>query len=58
VLVAHNISTSTVTTGPLAITAAGFDVVYADAGVPPPTGTSGAWSVTLPPHSSAVWRVR
>ncbi len=58
VLAVHNVSNSTLTAGPLPVNANRFEVVYADGGVSDPTGGSGAWRVTLPPHSSGVWRAR
>ena len=58
VLVVHNISDSTVVAGPFAIIAAEFETVYADADVSAPLKISGSWRVTMPPHSSGVWRVR
>jgi alpha-amylase len=58
VLVVHNLSDSSVNAGPLAVSAGGFETVYADTGVSAPTGASGAWRVTLPPRSSGTWRIR
>jgi glycosidase len=58
VLVIHNLGATTTTAGPFAVSASTLDPVYADGGVSPPTGGTGAWRVTLPPHSSGVWRLR
>ncbi len=58
VLVLHNLSDSSVTAGPLAVSANGLELVNADAGVSDPIGSSNAWRVTLPPRSSGAWRLR
>ena len=58
VLVAHNVSAVAANNVLLNVTANGFDIVHADAGVGVPTRATGGWTVTLPPHTSAVWRVR
>ena len=58
VLVLHNLGAAAVTAGPLAVSAAMLEPVYTDAGVSAPAGAPGAWRVTLPPHSSGVWRLR
>ena len=58
VLVLHNVSASTIDSGPLAVNADGFDRVHADPGVSDPSGTTGAWHFTMPPHTSAVWRLK
>lgn len=58
VLAVHNLGASEVTAVPLAVQARAFETVLAGDGVPPPAGAAGAWSVTLPAHSSAVWRLR
>ena len=57
VLVVHNVSAASASvTVPVA--ANGFDAVIADSAVPSPTGSTGAWTLQMPPHSSAAWRVR
>jgi len=58
VLVVHNLSDSVVDAGPMNVSAAGFETIYADTGVSDPSGASGAWRVTLPPRSSGAWRIR
>ena len=55
--VVHNLSDAIVA-GPFTIDAAGFEKLYADAGVGEPTGGPGEWRISLPPHSSGVWRIR
>ncbi len=57
VLVVHNLGAVAMTAGPFAITATTLEPMYADAGVSAPSGTTGAWRITLPPHSSGVWRL-
>ncbi len=57
-LVLHNISSATVTVGPLNVTAAAFEQIHADGGVADPSGGAGTWRSTLPPHSSGAWRMR
>ncbi len=58
VLVVHNLSNSRVDAGPLAVNATAFESIRVDAGVFDPSGASGAWHMTLPPHTSGVWRIR
>jgi len=53
VLAVHNVSNAAVTV-PLAVNAASFERVYADAGVGDPSGGS----ITMPAHTSGVWRLR
>jgi glycosidase len=53
VLVVHNLSASPVDT-PIAVSANGFETIYADSGVLPP----GGGRIALPPHSSGTWRLR
>jgi len=50
-LVVHNLGASSTTAGPFAGT---LEVMYLDAGV----GVGADGRITLPPHSSGVWRVR
>ncbi|HMD35697.1 MAG TPA: alpha-amylase family glycosyl hydrolase, partial [Vicinamibacterales bacterium] len=54
VLVAHNVAASPMTvTVPLPAAAEALETIYADSGV-----SNAAYRLTLPPHSSGVWRVR
>jgi glycosidase len=56
VLVAHNLSDSFATASPLNVQATQFETLFGDASLTP-AGTAGAFSVTLPPRASMVWRV-
>lgn len=60
VLVAHNLTDGFVTSSPpLAFDASGFEALFADSGVPVPTGTSGAWRLgAMPPRATGIWRLR
>jgi glycosidase len=58
VLVVHNLIGAFVDTGPMNVSATGFEKIYADMDVLDPTGTTGAWRVILPPRSSGAWRIR
>ncbi|HUP47460.1 MAG TPA: alpha-amylase family glycosyl hydrolase [Thermoanaerobaculia bacterium] len=58
VLVAHNVSSAFAEAGPLDVSAAGFETVQADPGVPQPAGGPGAWRLSLPPNTSGAWRIR
>jgi alpha-amylase len=58
VLVVHNVSDSSVNAGPMAVSAAGLEMIFADTGVSDPSGSSGAWRIALPPRSSGAWRLR
>ena len=58
VLVVHNVSDSSANAAAIAVSANGFETIFADPGVSAPTGTSGAWKVTLPARSSGTWRIR
>ena len=54
VLVAHNVAaTPMIVMVPLPASAQTLETIYADSGV-----SNAAWRLTLPPHSSGVWRVR
>jgi alpha-amylase len=56
-LVVHNLGTGPARAGPFTITASAMDPLFLDPGVAL-GGAVGAWTVTLPPTSSAVWRLR
>ena len=58
VLVVHNMGSSSINTGPLAVSGEQLETIYTDSGVPAPSGSSGAWRLAMPPHSSGAWRVR
>lgn len=58
VLVAHNLSNSFASGGPYAITAISMEKIYADANVNSPSGTSGKWTVLLPPRTTGIWRFK
>jgi len=58
VLVVHNLAATAGTTRALAVTATSLEPLFVDSGVPAPSGSSGAWSVAMPAHSSGVWRLR
>jgi glycosidase len=58
VLVLHNLSGQIVGVGPLSVSAGALETIRTDSGIFPPTGSSGAWRVALPPHSSGAWRLR
>lgn len=56
VLVAHNLSDSFATASSLNVQASRFETLFGDASVTP-AGAAGAFSVTLPPRASMMWRV-
>ena len=56
-VVVHNVSDSFASVS-FSLPAASFDTLFADTGVQKPSGGSGNWSVSLPPRTSGVWRVR
>ena len=57
-LVVHNMSDAALDAGPLAVDATSLELIHADSGVEDPAGSSGAWSVSLPPRASGAWRLR
>ncbi len=57
VLVVHNLGAAATTAGPLAVSAGALETLYADGGAGTPTGTSGAWTISMPAHSSGTWRL-
>lgn len=58
VLVVHNMSGSPMNVGPLPVSAEQLEILYTDSGVSAPSGSSGAWRLSMPSHSSGAWRVR
>lgn len=58
VLVVHNVSNAAADTGPLALDAAALEPIYAECCVGDPAGSPGAWHVSMPPHSSAIFTLR
>jgi glycosidase len=58
VLVVHNLSGAFTAAGPYSVTAISMEKIYADAGVGTPSGTSGSWTIALPPHTSGIWRFK
>jgi glycosidase len=58
VLVVHNVSDSFVHAGPLAVSGASFETVFADRGVSDLAHTPEGWQVSLPPRSSGAWRLK
>ena len=58
VLVVHNVSDAFLSSGTLNVQGSGFERLFADTIVADPTGASGSWSVSLPPRTTGVWRVR
>jgi len=59
VLVVHNVSDGfAISQTPLVFDASGFDPLLADRFVSPPSGTSGGWTVGMPPRSTGIWRLR
>jgi alpha-amylase len=58
VLVAHNVSDAVAIAGPLAVSGASGEKIFGDAGVGELSGSSGAWTIALPPRASAIFRIR
>ena len=57
VLVVHNMTDTFASTGTMTFAGTGFDTLFSDVAVTP-SGASGGWSVSMPPRSTGVWRVR
>jgi glycosidase len=57
-LVALNLSNSFLTSPAFPVNASALELVFSDGSVPNPSGSAGRWQLTLPPHASAIWRVR
>ena len=58
VLVAHNLSDAFSSAGPFRIDAISAEQLFADGVVTHPSGSSGQWNISLPPHSSGIWLMR
>jgi glycosidase len=58
VLVAHNFSDAFTPAGPYSINAISARRLYSDGVFNDPSGTSGRWSLSLPPHSTGMWDMR
>jgi glycosidase len=58
IFVAHNLSSSFAVAGPYPITAISAERLYLDGSSVDPSGSSGNWTVPLPPHSTGIWRMR
>jgi alpha-amylase len=56
VLVVHNLGDAVNRSSNLAFTASSFETIVSDQGVP--SGSNGAWSVSLPPRGVGIWRVK
>ena len=57
VLVLHNLSDSVAAAGPYPLSVTAADEIFADAHIGQPVGAAGAWSVSLSPRGSGVWRI-
>jgi alpha-amylase len=58
VLVAHNLSDSFASAGPFAINAISAKPLFTTGTMAAPSGTSGQWNLSMPPHSSGVWEMK
>ncbi len=58
VLVAHNLSDSFATAGPFPVTAISAEKLFSDGMGQGISGSSGQWSVTLPPRSCGIWKLQ
>ncbi len=58
VLVAHNLSGAFASAGPYRINAMLAKSLFTTGTIPPPSGTSGQWNLSIPPHSSGVWEMK
>jgi hypothetical protein len=57
VLVLHNLGDTPIEAGPYKVPGAP-DPFFLSPGVPPPSGTAGAFKVKLPAHGSGIWKMR
>jgi hypothetical protein len=57
VLVLHNLGDTPIEAGPYKVPGAP-DPFFVSPGVPPPSGTAGAFKVKLPAHGSGIWKMR
>ena len=58
VLVLHNLSDSVAAAGPYSLSIMQAEEIIADAHIGQPVGAAGAWTVSLSPRGSGVWRIR
>jgi Domain of unknown function (DUF3459) len=58
VLVAHNLSGAFASAGPFPINAISAKSIFTTGTMPPPSGTSGQWNLSMPPYSSGVWEMK
>ena len=57
VLVLHNLSDSIAAAGPYSLSVTEAEEIFADAHIGQPVGPAGAWTVSLSPRGSAIWRI-
>ncbi len=57
VLVLHNLGDTAIEAGPYKVPGVP-DPFFVSPGVPPPSGTAGAFKVKLPAHGSGIWKMR
>jgi len=57
VLVLHNLSDSVAVAGPYSLSITEAQEIFADAHIGQPVGAAGAWTVSLSPRGSGVWRI-
>jgi glycosidase len=58
VLVVHNLGDGSATAGPFELQGESAEVLFADASVGSLVRSGGSWSVTLPGHTTGIWRLR
>jgi len=58
VLVLHNLSDSVAAAGGYPLAVAQAQEIFADAHVGQPVGAAGAWTVSLSPRGTAIWRIQ
>lgn len=58
VLVVHNLGDSSEQAGPFTLEGESAEALYTDSGVGAPVRGEGTWSVTLPPRTTGLWRLR
>jgi glycosidase len=58
VLVAHNLSDSFANAGPYMVTAISAEMIFSDGNGVSISGSSGQWTVSLPPRSCGIWRLK
>jgi glycosidase len=58
VLVAHNVGDAFASAGPYTINAISAKRLFSDGVFTDPSGSSGQWNLSLPPHSSGIWEMK